>query len=130
MPHVSLEYSGNLADAVDIGALCEEIRATAARMDAFAMPGVRVRALKVDHFAIADGDPKHGFIDISVRLRGGRPLEVRKAATAELFAAVEAYLAPVMATRSIALSLEMRDIDPELSPKSGTIRDHLKIEAP
>ena len=130
MPHVSLEYSGNLADAVDIGALCEAIRATAARMEAFAMPGVRVRALKVDHFAIADGDPKHGFIDISVRLRGGRPLEVRKAATAELFAAVEAYLAPVMATRSIALSLEMRDIDPELSPKSGTIRDHLKIEAP
>ncbi|MDX5411642.1 MAG: 5-carboxymethyl-2-hydroxymuconate Delta-isomerase, partial [Rhodobacterales bacterium] len=24
-----------------------------------------------------------------------------------------------------ALSFEMRDIDPELSPKTGTIRDHL-----
>ena len=31
-----------------------------------------------------------------------------------------------MASRSIALSLEMRDIDPELSPKVGTIRDHLE----
>lgn len=31
-----------------------------------------------------------------------------------------------MATRSLALSMEMRDIDPELSPKTGTLRDHLK----
>ena len=30
-----------------------------------------------------------------------------------------------MAQRSIALSMEMRDIDPGLSPKSGTIRDQL-----
>jgi 5-carboxymethyl-2-hydroxymuconate isomerase len=30
-----------------------------------------------------------------------------------------------MATRSIALSAEMRDINAELSPKTGTVRDHL-----
>ena len=56
----------------------------------------------------------------------GRPLDVRKAAVEKIFEAAKAFLAPVMATRSIALSLEMRDIDPELSPKAGTIRDHLK----
>jgi len=30
-----------------------------------------------------------------------------------------------MAQHSIAISMEMRDIDPELSPKAGTIRDHI-----
>ncbi len=34
-------------------------------------------------------------------------------------------MAPALARHSIALSVEMRDIDPALSPKSGTIRDHL-----
>ena len=128
MPHIQIDYSGNLEDAVDVAGLCEALRAEAASIDAFPLPGIRVRAIRVDHVAIADGDPKHGFIDISVRLRGGRPLEVRKDAAAQLFQAAKAYLAPVMARRSLALSLEMRDIDPELSPKAGTIREHL--EAP
>ena len=61
-----------------------------------------------------------------MRLRGGRSLAARKRATAALFAAAEAYLAPVMAARPLALSMEMRDIDPDLSPKTGTIRDHLE----
>ena len=39
--------------------------------------------------------------------------------------AVRAYLSPAFETHSIALSLEMRDIDPDLSPKTGTIRDYL-----
>ncbi|MCH2077473.1 MAG: 5-carboxymethyl-2-hydroxymuconate Delta-isomerase [Rhodobacteraceae bacterium] len=125
MPHFQIDYSGNLEDAVDIGALCEAIRGTAASLPTFPMPGIRVRAVRVDHVAIADGDPKHGFIDISVRLRAGRAPEVKAEATAIIFDAAKAFLAPVMAERSIALSLEMRDIDPDLSPKTGTIRDHL-----
>jgi 5-carboxymethyl-2-hydroxymuconate isomerase len=125
MPHFQLEYSGNLENVVDMGALCEHIRRTAATIDTFPMPGIRVRALRVDHFAIADGNQKHGFIDISIRLRGGRPNEVKQDATQRIFDAVKDFLAPVLATHSIALSLEMRDIDPALSPKTGTIRDHL-----
>lgn len=125
MPHISLEYSANLEDRADIGALCEHLRATAAGIDAFPMPGLRVRAIRCDHYAIADGDPKHAFVDISVRLRAGRPDEVKRAAAQRLFDAARAFLEPALATSSLALSLEMRDIDPDLSPKTGTIRDHL-----
>ncbi len=126
MPHIHIDYSGNLEDAVDMSGLCEAIRSEAARIEAFPMPGLRVRAIRVDHYAIADGDPKHGFIDISVRLRAGRPHEVKKGAAESLFAAAQDFLAPALETRSIALSLEMRDIAPDLSPKTGTIRDHMK----
>lgn len=125
MPHFHVEYSGNLEDKIDMAGLCECIRATAADIDAFPMPGIRVRAVRVDHFAIADGNPAHGFIDISIRLRAGRPDEVKQDATTRIFDAVKAYLAPAFLQHSIALSLEMRDIEPNLSPKTGTIRDHL-----
>ena len=126
MPHFHIEYSANLEDAVDIGALCEAVRAEAAQIDAFPMPGIRVRATRVDHYAIADGDPKHSFVDISVRLREGRADAVKRDAIARIFEAAKAHLADVMATRSLALSAEMRDINAELSPKCGTIRDHLE----
>ena len=125
MPHVSLEYSRNLEDAVDVAALCDALRRAAIETGVFPLAGVRVRAFAADHASIADGDPKHGFVDVSVRLRAGRDLDTRRRAAQHVFDAAQAFLAPVMATRSLALSLEMRDIDPELSPKTGTIRDHL-----
>ncbi|MYM57296.1 5-carboxymethyl-2-hydroxymuconate Delta-isomerase [Thalassovita mangrovi] len=126
MAHFMIDYSANLEEAVDWPGFCDLIRRTAIDTGVFPMAGIRVRAFRADHVSIADGDPKHGYIDISVRLRGGRTLEARKSATAALFAAAEDYLKPLMQTRSIALSMEMRDIDPELAPKTGTIRDHLK----
>lgn len=126
MPHFQIDYSANLDGALDMAAFCEAIRAAAAGIETFPTPGIRVRALRVDHYAIADGDPAHGFIDISIRLRAGRSPAEKRAATAALFDRAQAFLAPAMATRSIALSLEMRDIDPNLSPKTGTIRDHMK----
>ncbi|ABD56421.1 5-carboxymethyl-2-hydroxymuconate Delta-isomerase [Jannaschia sp. CCS1] len=129
MPHFQIDYSANLEESVDMAALCEAIRAEAASIAAFPMPGIRVRATRVDHCAIADGDPKHGFVDISVRLREGRPDDVKQDAITRIFEAAKAHLAPAMATHSIALSAEMRDINAALSPKTGSIRDHLKDPA-
>ncbi len=126
MPHISIEYSGNLDNIIDVSGLCETLRVAGIETGVFPMPGIRVRAYRADHYAIADGDPKHGFIDISVRLREGRPQEAKEAATACLFAAARSFLAEAFTENSIALSLEMRDIDAGLSPKAGTIREHLK----
>lgn len=125
MPHITLEYSANLEERVDLQALCNHLRAEAATIDALPMPGLRVRAIRCEHYSIADGDPKHGFVDISVRLRAGRSDAVKRDATQRLFQAAKAFLQPALTTSSLALSLEMRDINPELSPKTGTIRDHL-----
>ncbi|MBE1285098.1 MAG: 5-carboxymethyl-2-hydroxymuconate isomerase [Rhodobacteraceae bacterium] len=125
MPHLSIDYSANMKDRVDIPGLCDALRKAMIETGVFPLAGVRVRAFRADHVSIADGDAKHGYIDITVRLRAGRDLETRKRATAHIFQAAETFLAPAMQSHSIALSFEMRDIDPELSPKTGTIRDHL-----
>ena len=128
MAHFHIDYSANLEEVVDISALCEAIRACAANMETFPMAGVRVRAIRVDHYAIADGQSKHGFIDLSVRLRAGRTPEVKKAAIAEIFDTLKAFTKEAMETHSIAISAEMRDIDADLSPKFGTIRDHMESQ--
>lgn len=126
MPHLSIEYSANLEAHVDMTALCEHLRKAGIETGIFPLAGIRVRAIRCDHYAIADGNPEHGFVDISVRLRGGRPMDARKEATAQIFAAAEEFLSETIAARPIALSLEMRDIDPELSPKLNTIRRYVK----
>lgn len=126
MPHFQIEYSANIEDVVDISALCDTIRTSAAKVQAFPIAGIRVRAVQVEHFAIADGNPKHGFIDLSIRLREGRPDNVKLDALNVIFSALKNFTANAMETRSIALSAEMRDIDNVLSAKFGNIRDHMK----
>ncbi len=129
MPHFHIDYSANLDEVVDMGALCEAIRKTAAGIDALPLAGIRVRATRVDHVAMADGNAKHGFVDLSVRLREGRPDAVKKDAIERIFATLKDFMAPAMETRSIALSAEMRDINADLSPKFGNVRDHLEGSA-
>ena len=129
MPHFHIEYSANLESLVDLAQLCEAVRAKAATIDTFPMAGIRVRATRVDHVAIANGNPKHGFVDLSVRLREGRPHDVKRDAITQIFAVLTDFMAPTMETLSVALSAEMRDIDADLSPKFGNIRDHLEDHA-
>ena len=128
MPHFHIEYSANLEEMVDMAALCDHQRRAAIATGVFPMPGVRIRAFKADHVSIADGNPKHAFLDLSIRLRGGRRPEDKTRATREVFEALQGFMAPALARHSIALSVEMRDIDPDLSPKTGTIRDHLPAQ--
>ncbi len=129
MPHFSIEYSANLEAHVDMAELCDVLRLTAIETGLFPMPGIRVRAFKADHVSIADGNPDHAFLDLSIRLREGREQQAKETATQHIFEALKAFLAPAMTKQSIALSIEMRDIDASLSPKAGNIRDHLKKDA-
>jgi 5-carboxymethyl-2-hydroxymuconate isomerase len=125
MPHIQIDYSPNLESRLDVAGLCRALRDAAVATGILPLAGVRVRAMKADHVVIADGNPDHAFLDISVRLRGGRTDAAKADATAVIFAAAEAYCAGVMAGSSFMLSMEMRDIDPALSPKASSIRKYL-----
>ncbi|WP_146346225.1 5-carboxymethyl-2-hydroxymuconate Delta-isomerase [Falsiphaeobacter marinintestinus] len=126
MAHLIIDYSPNVEHWLDMPALCDALRVAMIETGALPLPGIRVRAHRADHVSIADGADHHGFIDMSLRLRGGRDIDTKRAATNHIFEAARRFVEPVMATRSLALSFEMRDIDPDLSPKTGTIRDHLE----
>lgn len=126
MPHMIIDYSAGMDKIMDMQAMCDHMREAISAIDIFPTAGVRVRAFAATHYSMADGADHHHYIDLSLRLRGGRPLDIRQAATETLFAAAQAFLEPVMAKHSVALSFEMRNLDPELAPKVSTTRDHMK----
>lgn len=128
MPHIQIDYSANLETRLDIGGLCRVLRDAAVETGVLPLAGIRVRATAATHCVIADGNPDHAFLDISLRLRGGRSEAAKAEATAHIFAAAESYCAGVMETSSFMLSFEMRDIDPRLSPKASSIRRYLPGE--
>lgn len=125
MPHFHIDYSPNLEARLDIAALCGVVAQVAAETGVFPVAGIRVRATACTHVVIADGNPDHAFLDLSVRLRAGRTDTAKHRATAAIFDALQAFCAPVMKSTSLMLSMEMRDIDPAFSPKASSIRRYL-----
>ena len=129
MPHFTLEYSADLDAVIDIGAVCEVVRRAAVETGMFPLGGIRVRAIRCAHYAIADGRAGTGFLDMLLRIGDGRALEARQAAGAHIFAALSDHLAPVFARQPFALSFDMQINDAATSWKRNTIHDVLKAEA-
>jgi 5-carboxymethyl-2-hydroxymuconate isomerase len=128
MPHFTIEYSANLDGRLDIGAVCEVVRKAAVETGIFPLGGIRVRALRCEHYAIADGKDDHGFLAMLLRLGEGRDLATRKKAGEHVFRALSAYLDPVFASSKFALSFDMQINDKETSWKRNNIHDALKVE--
>jgi 5-carboxymethyl-2-hydroxymuconate isomerase len=128
MPHFTIEYSANLDSRVDMQAVVEVVRKAAVETGIFPLGGIRVRAIRCEHTAIADGQPHFGFLDMVLRLGGGRDLGTRQKAGEHIFKALSAWLDPVFAESKFALSFDMQINDKETSWKRNNIHDALKTE--
>jgi 5-carboxymethyl-2-hydroxymuconate isomerase len=129
MPHFTIEYSANLDSRFDIGKVVEVVRKAAVETGIFPLGGIRVRAIRCEHYAIADGSPQHGFLDMVLRLGEGRDLANRKKAGDHIFRALSDHLDPVFAASQFALSFDMQINDKETSWKRNNIHGVLKTEA-
>lgn len=126
MPHLTVEYSANLDDRVDIGELCRRLAQSVLSTGLFEIGAVRVRAVRAEHFAIADQLPENAFVDLNLRIGKGRTADEKKRVGEAIFAAAGDMLAPLFGTPHFALSLEVREIDPDLSWKRNAIHPRLR----
>ena len=128
MPHFTIEYSANLDARVDMAEIVEVVRNAAVETGIFPLGGIRVRAVRCEHYAIADGNPQHGFLAMVLRLGEGRDLAARQKAGEHIFRALSVHLDPVFAGSKFALSFDMQINDKETSWKRNNIHDALKVE--
>lgn len=125
MPHLSLQYSENLDAKADLSGLCRALHETMTQCPIFELGAIRIRAFPARHFAIADLHPENAFLDISLRVGKGRSRAELADAGAKLMATASAFLADVLAKPHFALSLEIREIDSELSWRKNAIHPRL-----
>ena len=127
MPHFTIEYSANLDSRLDMNEVVEVVRKAAVETGIFPLGGIRVRATRCEHYAIADGSPHHGFLAMVLRLGEGRDLATRKKAGEHIFRVLSDHLDPVFAASKFALSFDMQINDKETSWKRNNIHGALKV---
>ena len=126
MPHLIVEYSANLDAKVDIDELLRELHDAAAASGVFPLGGIRTRAARRERYRIADGHPDNAFVHVVARIRHGRPLDVRQRAGTLLFDTLCRCLQTAYATTPLGVSLEIQEIDPDLSYKQNNLHDYIE----
>ncbi len=126
MPHLTAEYSSNLEPELDVPKLLKTLHDAALETGIFELGALRTRAERREHYLIADGDPEHGFVHVTLRLRSGRDLGTLQRCGEAVFAALTEALAPIYERRGLGVSFEIQEIHPELSFKQNNLHARMK----
>lgn len=133
MPHLTLEYSANLATEESIGQLCKTL---ARCLDAqreneqriYPLGGIRVRALRCEQYCIADGRADAAFLHANLKIGAGRSEAAKKATGDALFALIRQHFAAEFDQHGLALSLEINEFSEAGTWKHNNLHARLKAE--
>jgi 5-carboxymethyl-2-hydroxymuconate isomerase len=125
MPHIVIECSANVSSRADLKSLVQHVHAAALDTGVFPLGGLRTRLAQRDLYAIADGDPENAFVHVTVRIGAGRDAATKRRAAEAIFAAVCDGLEDAFERSPLALSLELQEIDPELSLKKNNLHQYV-----
>lgn len=125
MPHITVEYSANIRGQIGPQSLIDRVHEAAIRTGVFPIGGTRTRAVERTCYRIADGHPDNAFVHVVLRIRHGRNLETRRRVADEVFAEVCKFLDPLFQRSPLGISLEIQEIDPEVSLKKNNLHQHV-----
>ncbi|MEZ5538019.1 MAG: 5-carboxymethyl-2-hydroxymuconate Delta-isomerase [Thiolinea sp.] len=126
MAHFILEYSDNIdKNALALQELFSKLHQAAQDTGLFPLKGIRSRAYACHDYRMADGNPDHIFIHLSVLLGAGRSMEEREQAAQSFFEVLQAHFADSFQQRGVAMSFEMKELEPVLKYNKNNIQDYL-----
>ncbi len=127
MAHFVLEYSDNIDNhTLALEQLFIKLHSSARETGIFPLKGIRSRAFACHDYRIADGNPKHMFVHLSVLIGAGRSEEEKMLAAKAFFAVYEAHFAACFEQRGVAMSFELRELEPVLKFNKNNIQDFLE----
>ncbi len=127
MSHFVLEYSDNIdAQTLAIQSLFEKLHTAARDSGIFPYKGVRSRGYVCHDYRMADGNPRHMFVHLSVLIGPGRTMEEKEGVAKQFFAILKQHFAKCFDERGVAMSFEMKELEPVLKYNANNIQDHLK----
>jgi len=127
MPHLIVEYTANVALHHDVDALLDALQQAILDMAVAPVPGVRIRAIQLDHYRIADNsDPNHAFVAMAARIGPGRDAATKTMLINTLLDTAEAQFATESSPLIIAWSAEVQQIDAEFRVNRNHIATAMK----
>ena len=129
MPHLTIEYSENLAENIEISELVKVMHDSAASMRTASGRSQNKSFTQRILFNCRWRFIEY-FVNVVLRIAPGRSDEVKKQAGEKLFSALKDFFDLFFQSSPIALSLEIQELDANLRWKDSNIREHMKKRSP
>ena len=129
MPHITIEYSANIAEHHDVDALVAVVHDAAITHGLPPVDGLRTRATPRDDYRIADGSNDLAFVAIAIRIGPGRDAATKASFIEVVLDAAERQLNAEAGPLAIAWSIELNEIDPNFRINRNHVRTRLAARA-
>jgi 5-carboxymethyl-2-hydroxymuconate isomerase len=127
MPHFIVEYTANLEQEGDIPALLKKANDTLiAQNGVFPIGGIRSRAIRLEHYCMADGQADYAFVHAQLKIGAGRDEATRRRVGDALFDMMKAHFAALYEKRYLALSLEIAEFSEAGTWKHNNVHARFK----
>lgn len=135
MPHLTFEYSANLAGETDMQALVDQAARVLVEQAEDGRPvypvgGVRVRAIRLDTWCMADGQADYAFVHATLKIGAGRSEAAKQRTGDALFALMKAHFAELYERRLLALSLEIGEFSEAGTWKHNNLHERYRGREP
>lgn len=119
MPHITVEYSANVCEIVDIDDLLRAVHTRVLETGAASVSALRTRAVARDQYVIADGNVDNMFIAVIARL-APRSHDDRQLVLGAIVEAIDGYVGEE--GQRLMISVELQQIDPEMRVNKNFLR--------
>lgn len=127
MPHFTVEFTANLEAEGDIPGLLEKVNDTLiAQGGVFPIGGIRSRAIRLDHYRMADGQADYAFVHARLQIGAGRDAATKQRVGDQLFEMMKDHFAALYQKRYLALSLELNEFSEAGTWKHNNVHARFK----
>ncbi len=110
MPQITLEYTDNCSDCEGFHDLFYAIHKVLNNVGGIDLNNCKSRALVLSNYYIADGNPTHGMVHLSIRFVEGRSEKVRQGIGAQCLELLKRHFAEDLDRLTLQLTVELGDI--------------------
>ncbi|MBT3392364.1 MAG: 5-carboxymethyl-2-hydroxymuconate Delta-isomerase [Chloroflexi bacterium] len=110
MPHLILEYTNNISQAIDTQKIFAPLHQIIAETAGIRIENCKSRAILLNDYYIADGTPLQAFAHLSVRFLEGRSSEIRQSIGQQCLQILRGYFGDAPKELDLQLTVEIGDI--------------------
>lgn len=108
MPHLTIEYSSNLA--FERQPLLARLHSELVATGAVSLKAIKSRAVRRSEYRIGDGNPDYAFVQVNLLILEGRPPEVQRDIAQRVMAVLKETFGDRFANGYLSLSVDIKEM--------------------
>jgi 5-carboxymethyl-2-hydroxymuconate isomerase len=110
MPHLTLEYTGNLRPAASFDELFAQLHQVLAEVGGISPDNCKSRAIRLDDYFVGGGGARQAFVHLTIRFLAGRPTELKQQIGRRSLSVLQQHFPP-STDLDLQLTVEIQEIE-------------------